>query len=295
MLSSTKLLSSLLISISYYQSALGQTTTGGSSSAGPSNGTGGNSIGSLASGLSTNCQTAAGSLLTSDFGTCSNVIGLVGVVGSTGSVVSPLNNWITGICSATPCSNSTLSSATQTVSSACGPDAQKGSVVAGALTSIVSNYNVVKDLLCTQYASNSTFCVPFLLGNVQTATGVNVTMNEVISLLTGGASQSFNNIPPSVYCNDCGHALLTQSNALTAATNVGSVPAGTNASSTGASSAAAGVCGASFNDNKLPSTIRVAGKDTSGNAKNAAGLGPSASLTSVGMAGLAACLFFLTL
>lgn len=317
MLSSSKLLSSLLlISTSYPPSILGQVSSaGGSSTAagsspapapvaagsspapatGTSSSSGGSSIGSLAAGLSTSCQTAAGSLLTSEFGTCSNIIGLVSVVGATGSVISPLNNWISGVCSATPCSNATLTSATQTITSGCGADALKGSAIAAALTNIISNYNPVKDLLCTQYSSNSTFCVPYLLGNVQTATGINITLNEVVSMLSGGASQSFANVPPSAYCNDCGHALVTQSNALTAATNVGSVTAGTNVSSTGASSSAAGVCGASFNDNKLPSTIRIAGKDASGNAKNGSAFRPSASMANVGIAGLAASLVFLNL
>merc|ERR1712014_197687 len=113
-------------------------------------------------------------------------MGLVSVLGASGSIITPIHNWISGVCSAAPCSNDTLSSATQTISSGCGADAQKGSVAAVALMAIVSNYNAAKNLVCTQYTSNSTFCIPFILGNVQTAAGQNISITEVASILSGG-------------------------------------------------------------------------------------------------------------
>lgn len=47
-------------------------------------------VAGLIAGLSQSCQAAAGSLLSSDFGTCANIVGLVSVIGAQGSVVSPL-------------------------------------------------------------------------------------------------------------------------------------------------------------------------------------------------------------
>ncbi|EFP86854.1 uncharacterized protein PGTG_13236 [Puccinia graminis f. sp. tritici CRL 75-36-700-3] len=237
----------------------------GSSSSSPSSAMG------LASGLSPGCQAAAGGLLTSDFGACSNIMGLVSVIGASGSVIPPLTNWISGVCSASPCSADTLKQANQTVSSGCSSDIQKGSGITMALQTIVSNYNGAKDLLCTQYTSNSTFCVPSILGNVQTATGQNITISEVTSLLSGSmtpAGQAFANVPSGTYCTDCGHALVTQSAAFLASSNGGGSSG--NASSGGAMSSISNTCGASFTDGKLPSTVRVANKNAADNAKNSA-------------------------
>jgi hypothetical protein len=154
----------LVLSASYAPAALGQTaantTTSSSSTASTSSALG------LASDLSSGCQAAAGGLLTSDFGACSNIVGLVSVIGASGSILTPLTvsfpslqlyissksprtdflslsfqNWVSGVCSATPCTTDTLKQANQTVSTGCSSDIQKNSVIAVALQTIVSNYN----------------------------------------------------------------------------------------------------------------------------------------------------------
>lgn len=57
----------------------------------PSSGSSAGGVAGLVSGLSSSCQAAAGSLLSSDFGSCANIIGLVSVIGAQGSVVPALN------------------------------------------------------------------------------------------------------------------------------------------------------------------------------------------------------------
>jgi hypothetical protein len=55
-----------------------------------------------------------------------------------------------------------------------------------------------RDMLCTQYTANSTFCVPSILGNIQTASGSNITINEIVSLVSGNvtpAGKAFANVP----------------------------------------------------------------------------------------------------
>ncbi|KAG0141606.1 hypothetical protein CROQUDRAFT_34731, partial [Cronartium quercuum f. sp. fusiforme G11] len=211
----------------------------------------------LVSGLSTSCQAAAGSLLSSDFGGCSNVIGLVSVLGAQGSVVSPLNNWISGVCSANPCSTSTLSTAQASVNAGCGDDVSKGVSAAISLSTIVTNYNAVRNLLCTQYTSNGTFCVPSILGNVQTVSGKNVSIMQVQGVLTQGSAaltSMLSSIPTGAYCVDCGKAIFVE------AADIKTT--GTTTNATAASGTLSDKCGASFADGKLPSTVRIAGNGT---------------------------------
>ncbi|WAR56455.1 hypothetical protein PtB15_7B304 [Puccinia triticina] len=246
----------------------GQANSTSSSAAGTPSSSGGPMA--LASGLSPGCQAAAGSLLTSDFGACANIMGLVSVIGAPGSVVPPLTTWISAVCAAAPCSPDTLRTANQTVASGCTADIQKGSAIATALQTIVSNYSGAKDLLCTQYAANSTFCIPSVLANVQAATGQNITVSEVTALLTGSATpagQAFAAVSPGAYCTDCGHALVTQSAAFMAASSAQSSPA--------AMASISASCGPAFVDGKLPPSVRNAAKTAADAAKNAA---PSLSL-----------------
>ncbi|KAH9454158.1 hypothetical protein MJO29_007121 [Puccinia striiformis f. sp. tritici] len=260
----------IVLSMSYNQIVLGQSTntsSTGSSAAGSSSGGTSSALG-LAAGLSPGCQAAAGGLLTSEFGTCSNIMGLVSVIGASGSIIAPLTTWISGVCTAAPCSSDTLKQASQSVNNGCSSDIQKGSGIAMALQMIVGNYNGAKDLLCTQYTSNSTFCIPSILGNVESASGQNITISQVTSILSGSmtpASQALANVPSGTYCTDCGHALVTQSAAFMASSGASS------SNSTSATSSISNTCGASFNDGKIPSSVRVASKTAATGAQNAAG------------------------
>jgi len=277
-------LSTLLV-LSVNQAALGQTSNAtlyagsspdSSSSSGNFAADGSMFALSFAANLSPGCQAAAGGLLTSDFGSCSNIMGLLAVVGASGSVVAPLTTWISGICVSPLCSADTLKQATQTVTSGCSAEIQKGSAVVGALTAVVSNYPGARNLLCTQYSSNSTFCVMSIIENVQAATGRNFTTAELTSLLSGGMPSSgpASASPPSTaYCNDCGHAVVTQSANFLAGSGAGgsmnssamsaSMAGGSmNASTAGPMISIASTCGASFADGKVPSSVRIAGKDS---------------------------------
>jgi len=284
MLSIIQLYTALIISISSSGLVYGQTATNATADKGVSSIPGaGSSPASLAAGLSTGCQTAAGGLLSTEFSSCANVIGLVQIISAQGGILEPLNNWINGICSSTPCSNETLTSTASSINSGCSDDVKKGVPTAISLSNVITNYNAIRNMLCTQYTSNSTFCVPSVLGNVQTATGKNITLAQVQAIVSGGLSTSLAAVPPATYCNDCGHALFTQSKAITV--NTGS--ANVSTASAPASDAAAQACGASFADGKVPSSIRIAGASSNGqtNAKSA-GETNKASMMNVAVMGL---------
>lgn len=241
----------LTAAASVYQVAAQSST---SSSAAPASGSsaGGGGVTSLVSGLSSSCQAAAGSLLSSEFGSCANIIGLVSVIGSKGSVVPSLNTWITGICTSNPCSDSTLSTAQSSVNTGCSDDVTKGTASAVSLTTIVGNYKPIRNMLCTQYVSNGTYCVPGILTDIQNASGKNISVMEVQGLLTQGSSAlqtMLGNIPSGTYCTDCGKAIFIEAAQIKAN--------GTSTNATAASGSLGSQCGASFVDGNLPTTVRI--------------------------------------
>ncbi|PLW05268.1 hypothetical protein PCANC_28861 [Puccinia coronata f. sp. avenae] len=97
--------------------------------------------------MSPQCQAAAGSLVTSDFSACSNLMGLVNVLGASGSLIAPLDTWVNSICSITPCSASTIATAAATVQAGCDADAKKGVATALEVTALVPNYAAVSGFL----------------------------------------------------------------------------------------------------------------------------------------------------
>ncbi|KAM0753677.1 hypothetical protein T439DRAFT_322565 [Meredithblackwellia eburnea MCA 4105] len=236
------------------------------------------SVTSALGGLSTNCQTAATSLLTSSFGTCVNVLGLVNVLSASGSIISPLNSWLSGACSQT-CSSSTLSTASSTIESGCSTDIQNGTAIAVGLETLTTNYTAVKNVLCLQAVSNSTFCLSNLLTAVQTATGTNVTTSTVTSLLTDGVSSLtslLSEVPASSLCTDCTHAMVSKLQVLASSTST---------SSSSALSAVSSECGASFVDGSIPSTVQEA---SSSNSSSSASASASSSKSAVSSTSLSA-------
>jgi hypothetical protein len=235
------------------------------------------SSGGLISGLSQSCTTAATGLISGDIANCANVIGLVSVVSATGSVITPLNNWINSICTSDPCSSSTLSSASSQISQGCASDVQNGQVTATALSVIINQYPKVRETLCLQAASNNTYCVTNLLTDVQKANGTDITVESVQTLLSGGTQGLLGDLarlPPSAYCTDCFKAITINTAQITA--NISS----TSSASSSLTSAVAGQCGASFADGQVPSTVRQAGSGSSASASAGAGSNSAASTVS---------------
>jgi hypothetical protein len=53
-------------------------------------------------------------------------------------------------------------------------------------------------MFCTQYKQNSTYCLPSVLGDVESQSGEKMTLGEVVSLITGKltkADRAFMSVP----------------------------------------------------------------------------------------------------
>jgi len=242
------------------------------------------SLNDVLTGLSSSCQSALPGLLTSSFASCANVLGLVSVATSSGSIVEPLTSYIEDLCTTTPCTASDLSGAKTIIDNGCSTDIANGSVIPTALELVIDNFGGVRSLLCTKYTSNNTYCVPEVLSAAQNSSGTELSLSTLTSLLSSGDATSFlSTIPKSVYCTDCGDAITTEAIAIAANVSAGSEDTIKNAASQ--------QCGASFADGNLPSTISTAGGSgvaSSSSSDTTTGAAfPSVVLSSKGLGALA--------
>ncbi|OAV93652.1 hypothetical protein PTTG_06324 [Puccinia triticina 1-1 BBBD Race 1] len=254
----------------------------------------------LIGNLSPQCQAAAGGLMTSEFSSCSNLMGLVNILGAQGSLLTPWNAWVDSVCGMPPCSTSTITTAATSVKGGCEADAKKGVAAALEMTTLVNNYETVRNALCLGYKSNHTRCASDLLANAEKAAGRPLTLTEVSGFLTEGVNSLtpvLSKMPKESVCNDCGHALVT---VLTPTSSMPGMAMNSTMASmpmNGKSMAGSGVtgnltsgatamCGASFADGKIPDTIATSTGPSSSNlpgdgSKNPASGGAPNSATSM--------------
>ncbi|KAH9454157.1 hypothetical protein MJO28_007165 [Puccinia striiformis f. sp. tritici] len=237
--------------------------------------------------MSPQCQAAAGGLMTSEFSTCSNMMGLVSILGASGSLLAPWNAWVDSICSIAPCTPSVVTTATTTVHSGCEADQKKGVPAALEISMLVTNYPVIRNALCLEYKSNHTRCASNLLASAEKASGRPLTLLEVSGFLTEGVNSLapvLAKAPKENICNDCAHALTSvlapgssmpsmASNStmppMAMNSSMASMPMnGTPSKAAGPTSAVATMCGASFADGKIPDTVTVANGTSSSSPAN---------------------------
>ncbi|KAA1117842.1 hypothetical protein PGT21_025210 [Puccinia graminis f. sp. tritici] len=211
--------------------------------------------------LSTSCQISASSLLAGPFGTCANLIGLVSILESKDSIISPINNWVSQACSSAACDPAGLASASKVILNGCKTDLEDQSIAAVAMYSIITHYNETRDMFCTQSKQDGSFCLPSVLGNVEAQSGEKITVAEVVSLISGKltrADRAFVAVPKETYCTDCAHAIVSQSAIMIDA--IAKDPAGIKFEygSNESVHRISDICGASFGDRALPPTVQIA-------------------------------------
>ncbi len=104
--------------------------------------------------LFSKCETTLANVVLSSDSQCLNAQALVGVLttASDASLVSPINSWLTGMCSQPACTNDTLASVVSTIMSGCQSDVSSlglGNITASQLTSIVQSvYPTARQVMC---------------------------------------------------------------------------------------------------------------------------------------------------
>lgn len=110
--------------------------------------------------MSSQCQTTLTSIVISPSSTCLNAQALVGLVTTQAntSLISPINNWLTGLCGQPACSNDTLTTLVSNVTTGCSSDLQSlgiGNFSTEEITNVVLQaYPTVRKIAClTEYVS----------------------------------------------------------------------------------------------------------------------------------------------
>ncbi|KAK2463177.1 hypothetical protein APHAL10511_004832 [Amanita phalloides] len=208
------------------------------------------------SGISTNCSSAF--LVVSNdpsVSTCLSPITLAGLVtGGSGSAVNVIDQWVDKICPAAPCSNATLATVVNTIVAGCSSEIASLGITTSAsqLVPIVQQgYPAVRQIVCLKDGSNN--CITETLGNIQSATGQNITISSFLSVFTQAG-----NLPSNVTCTNCQKASY----------NIIAKQEPTIASSL--QQTLQNKCGASFTDGTQPSGIAESASTASPATSNSA-------------------------
>jgi len=190
--------------------------------------------------ISANCEVA----LTNIVGTpaaaeclaASSLINLaVTAATTTTSLIPAFDNWVTNVCRAQACSDTTLSDIVQTIVKGCASDLNITASVS-SITSIVEQYYpTVRQILCLK--DGNTNCITETLNNIQAKFGT-IDIANILNLVTGTES-----LVPDITCTICNKAIYNELNQLSP--SIGSAIDPTLKSK----------CGASFVDGMSPSGV----------------------------------------
>ncbi|GAA5892105.1 hypothetical protein JCM5296_004061 [Sporobolomyces johnsonii] len=225
-------------------------------------------LGSLTSGLSSTCSSAAVSLLGSNFAQCADLTGLVSVFTQSGSIVQPVDSWLTSLCtSGTNCTTADIQNATSIIDKGCSSDIAAGSTTVITLRSLVENFTAEKEALCLQSTSNSTLCATSLLNEIQNGTNTELSISSLSNL----SVSSLQSLQPASLCTGCNAGLVSslRSSNLLNSTYVSEIQA---------------VCGSSFGES-IPSDVS---EKTSSSNSSTGNTGSTSSTSLSGAAGLSA-------
>ncbi|KAJ9098342.1 hypothetical protein QFC19_006466 [Naganishia cerealis] len=106
--------------------------------------------------------------------------------------------------------NSTLQSAESSITSSCSSDLSSSNGLVTGLQQVVSLYPTVRSVVCLENTSNHTRCITETLYAIQNATGTELSVNGITSLLSGTNTTLLNeigNLNASVLCTPCTQAM----------------------------------------------------------------------------------------
>lgn len=229
-----------------------------------------------AQSLSSGCTSALSSIaFNPEAAACLNPVALVSVISgnATQSVVPAINNWLTGLCGAAPCSNATIAAVVANVTTGCSTELSAtgvtSSAVGGITTLIQQYYPTARKVLCLKDGSKN--CITQTLENIEGVVGT-LSVTNIVQLALNPPTT----LPANVTCTDC----------VKAAYNV--IAADIPSITTDVAPALQSQCGASFADGKTPSNIvESAAQSSSASQSSAAAPGSFKPLSQSLVGGLA--------
>lgn len=184
--------------------------------------------------LSSNCTNGISQLSSNDEASkclALNQLSTLAVLKSDQSVLTPVDNWLKAFCAAPVCSNSTIETVVQAVSTACATDIQQLGATQDQVTSIIpmisQYFGTAKEMLCLADTKTDIFCASEMAANAQTQLGQPLSLTTFASIYDSVLSGGQSSVNASVICTDCTKgaiSILTSNTAITGGevSNVGS-------------------------------------------------------------------------
>jgi len=153
-------------------------------------------------GLSGGCRSAVVQVISNpNAADCLAGSSLLSFIGSSGSIVSPIDNWISNMCKSKACDNSTLAGAVKNITNGCATDFKITSDVDTLTSTVQEVYPSVRKILCLKEGNNS--CITQFLSNIQDIVGT-ISLSNVLNLV---GSVSASDFPPNITCTNCNKAI----------------------------------------------------------------------------------------
>jgi len=160
------------------------------------------------SGISTQCQSTILAVAANPQSDCLNPSGLIQVFlqGDSGSIVTPVDTWLKGLCARGPCSNDDIAVIVTNITSGCATDLEPilGNAQPGSLTPVIQEiYPTVRKAVCLADASNGNqLCVTQTLSTIQTANGT-LTIDELLQVIPAILTGQTNSVNGVNLCTPC--------------------------------------------------------------------------------------------
>lgn len=221
--------------------------------------------------LSSACTTSLAQVAANpDAAACLSPASLIPLFTGSGntSIVEPINNWLTNICSAAPCSNATLSAVVTTVAAGCSTELSIGNATDTVIQSVQQAYPTVRKVVCLK--DGNTNCITQTLTNAQNIVGT-LSIKKIIDLISHPVPSD---LSANVTCTNCAKAaynIIRQD-----IPSLGMADTSTIQKQ----------CGSSFTDGNTPAGITQSATSTGATGASGAALG-SISLMS-GLVGMGA-------
>ncbi|KAF9653219.1 hypothetical protein BDM02DRAFT_2160968 [Thelephora ganbajun] len=222
----------------------------------------------LALSVSTQCQNTIIAVAASPRSECLNPSDLLQVflLGNSGSVVTPVDTWLKGLCARGSCSNDDIASIVTNVTTGCATDLQPvlGNAQPGALTPLVQEfYPTVRKGVCLADASkNKQLCITQTLSTIERATGT-LTIDKLLQVVPAIIDGETSSLNGANICTPCVKQIYNVfKNDFPAIFGQGNIASNVQAN-----------CGASFVDGVSdPNIVQTASsKTTSGNSNSNTG------------------------
>jgi len=223
--------------------------------------------------ISFQCKSTLIAVAASSDAKCLSASFLSGLIfqGGDTSIISTIDGWLQEVCNEGPCSNASLASVMNSLTSGCSAEMSTllGSVSSSDLTSMVQEgYPTVRKIGCLQDTTvNDESCVTQTLTNIQSTTGT-LSLNEISSLVSTVAGGGTVYLPQNTTCSSCAKEAFNLANT--------DFPSQIGSRATEIQ----GVCGAAFTDGSTPSGIVQTDSNTTLFGASTSSTGDGSSLSS---------------